>query len=339
MATWLTSLKTALLILTVLGGTQTPLAHAADAAQSNTPNHTFWRSVFERPAEGGTSRTDDDRVALKTKLGQQLFNDPRLSGGADMSCATCHDPALAFTDGLAKARGRGGSRLRRNTPSIYNLASSSRFNWDASANSLESQAIGPITHPNEMNGSFESIIARLGKDTGLRKSFNGAFGSPGLSKERILEAVSTYVRSLVSPQTRFDAWVSGDETALSAAEKRGFTLFVGKAGCVSCHSGWRFTDDSLHDIGVKSDDPGNSAVSGGHPKIPSFKTPGLRELSKTAPYMHNGSIATLEGVIEHYSDGFIDRPSLSSNMRRDLELTPQETSDLVDFLLSLSSGE
>lgn len=281
----------------------------------------------------------DVATSMKTELGQRLFNDSNLSGDQDMSCGSCHNQALAFTDGLAQALGRNAKPLRRNTPTLYNLATSSRFNWDASADSLESQAIRPITHPDEMNGSFDTITERIREDPGLLQSFNNAFRSEDPTKDQIVAALAAYVRSLVSPKTRFDRWVEGEATALSDAEKSGFKLFVGKAGCVSCHVGWRFTDDALHDIGVASDDPGNSVIAGGHPQIPSFKTPGLRELSKTAPYMHNGSIFTLEEVIDHYTDGFIDRPSLSSNMPRDLELTPAEKSDLVDFLLSLSSAE
>lgn len=328
-----------LLTVAVLSWVHAQPAQATKAAKANAPNEGFWRTVFQRSEAGAASEEVDAATSKKVKLGQRLFNDTRLSGDRDMSCETCHDRALAFTDGMAQARGRNNTQLQRNTPSLYNLASSTQFNWDASASSLETQAIRPITHPNEMNGSFDTIANRLHEDPNTLQSFSDAFGSEDISKDRVLDALATYVRSLVSPRTRFDEWVEGDADALGPTEKKGFKLFVGKAGCVSCHSGWRFTDDTLHDIGVVSDDPGNSAIVGGHPQIPSFKTPGLRELSKTAPYMHNGSIQTLEEVINHYTDGFIDRPSLSSSMRRDLDLTSAEKSALVDFLLSLSSAE
>ncbi len=339
MIVWLSSSRLFLLSTAILAVVSVQLSSSYGATQATKPGYEFWRSVFQRPANGNQESNDEIRMPKKVELGRRLFKDSRLSGGVDMSCASCHKRELAFTDGLAQARGRNDERLRRNTPSLFNLAASSRFNWDASAGSLEVQAIRPITHPTEMNGSFEVIVDRLRQDQNLLEVFDEAFGSAVPTKARILEALAAYVRSLVSPRTRFDRWVSGDKTALSNSEVSGFKLFVGKAGCVSCHSGWRFTDDELHDIGVKSEDPGNSAVEGGHAQIPSFKTPGLRELAVTAPYMHNGSISSLEGVINHYTDGFVDRPSLSSSMRRDLKLTSTEKSALLDFLMSLSSNE
>jgi cytochrome c peroxidase len=145
------------------------------------------------------------------------------------------------------------------------------------------------------------------------------------------------VRSLVSPPTRFDAWVEGDAAALRPEEVRGFRLFTGKAGCVLCHVGWRFTDDRFHDIGLESRDAGRGAVPGGTPGLMAFKTPGLRELAHTAPYMHDGALPTLDAVVRHYAGGFIARPSLATHINRDLRLSARERADLVAFLRSLSS--
>ena len=145
------------------------------------------------------------------------------------------------------------------------------------------------------------------------------------------------MRSLVSPPTRFDAWIGGDAGALSAAEVRGFTLFTGKAGCVLCHAGWRFTDDRFHDIGLPGKDPGRGAVPGGTPGLAAFKTPSLRELKRTAPYMHDGSLPTLAAVLAHYTGGFVRRPSLAPTMNLKLKLGAQERADLIAFLHTLSS--
>src|SRR5262249_199752 len=148
---------------------------------------------------------------------------------------------------------------------------------------------------------------------------------------------AAYVRSLVSPPTRFDAWIEGDAGALRGAEIRGFRLFTGKAGCVLCHAGWRFTDDRFHDIGLRGKDPGRSVVPGGTPGLRAFKPPSLRELAHTAPYMHDGSLPTLAAVVAHYAGGFVARPGLAPNINRTLRLSAQEKADLVAFLLTLST--
>ena len=161
--------------------------------------------------------------------------------------------------------------------------------------------------------------------------------SPRSRKNSVLKALAAYVRSLVSPPTRFDAWIGGDAEALSAAEVRGFVLFTGKAGCVLCHAGWRFTDDRFHDIGLPGKDPGRGVVPGGTPGLAAFKTPSLRELKRTAPYMHDGSLPTLAAVLAHYTSGFVRRPSLAPTMNLKLKLGAQERADLIAFLHTLSS--
>src|SRR5262249_11656431 len=145
------------------------------------------------------------------------------------------------------------------------------------------------------------IINRLGADADMKMEFGTAFPeTPAISQATITKALAAYVRSLVSRPTRFDAWIAGDGGVLRPAELRGFRLFTGKAGCVLCHSGWRFTDDRFHDIGLPSSDPGRGAVPGGTPGQRAFKTPSLREAAHTAPYMHDGSLPTLNAVITHY---------------------------------------
>jgi cytochrome c peroxidase len=228
--------------------------------------------------------------------------------------------------------------LRRNTPALWNLAWSKHQFWDGRAPSLEVQARGPIEAPDEMAGDWPTIVDRLAADAGMKAAFEAAFPDrPAISEATIAKALAAYVRSLVSPPTRFDAWVSGNAQALQAGELRGFRLFTGKAGCVLCHNGWRFTDDRFHDIGLPGGDPGRGAVPGGTPGQMAFKTPTLREVARTAPYMHDGSLPTLEAVVAHYAGRFIARASLAPNMRRTLRLSPQERADLVAFLRTLST--
>jgi cytochrome c peroxidase len=296
-----------------------------------------WRLMFQRPHEV-PAPPDNPMAPERIALGAKLFADPRLSGGRRKSCATCHRPDLAFTDGRRRAEGTAGKPLRRNTPALWNLAWSKLHFWDGRAPSLEAQARGPIEAPDEMGGDWPTIVGRLETDAGAVAAFRAAFPeAPTISDVTITKALAAYVRSLVSPPTRFDRWIAGDSGALSAAELRGFQLFTGKAGCVLCHNGWRFTDDRFHDIGLRSEDPGRGAVPGGTPGLRAFKTPSLRETARTAPYMHDGSLPTLAAVVAHYAGGFVARPALAPSMNRDLRLSPQERVDLVAFLRTLSS--
>jgi cytochrome c peroxidase len=299
----------------------------------------LWREMFRRPAEV-QARPDNPLTAEKIALGGRLFADPRLSGNGRRACASCHQPERAFTDGRRRALSLAGTPLRRNTPSLWNLAWSKHLFWDGRAPSLEAQVHGPIEAADEMGGDWPTITARLEQDAELRAQFRTAFPEePAITSEIVSKALASYVRSLVSPPTRFDAWIEGDQRALSAAEVRGFRLFAGKAGCALCHVGWRFTDDRFHDIGLRSTDPGRGALPDGTPGRMAFKTPGLRDVARTAPYMHDGSLPTLDAVLAHYTGRFVARPTLAPNMRRDLRLTRAEKSDLIAFLRSLSSEE
>jgi cytochrome c peroxidase len=297
-----------------------------------------WRPMFKRPVGALPAPPDNPLTPDKIALGARLFTDTRLSGRGDRSCAGCHRPERAFTDGRRRAISIAGPPLRRNTPFLFNLAWSKEFFWDGRAPTLETQVRMPIEEPLEMGGDWPSIVRRLEADAPLSGRFRDTFPeAPTISSETISEALASYVRSLVSPPTRFDAWIEGDAQALNPAEVRGFGLFVGKAGCVLCHVGWRFTDDRFHDIGLKSLDAGRGAVPGGTPGLGAFKAPGLRELVHTAPYMHDGSLASLDAVVRHYAGGFVARPSLATHINRKLRLSAQERADLIAFLRALSN--
>jgi cytochrome c peroxidase len=297
-----------------------------------------WRAVFRRPAGPPPAPADNPMTPEKVALGARLFADPRLSESGQRACGSCHRPDLALTDGRRRARALSGSPLRRNTPSLFNLAWSTRYFWDGRAATLEEQVRGPIEAADEMGGNWPAILARLEADLELAGQFRAAFGDKAaVSQDTVVKALAAYVRSLVSPVTRFDTWIGGDTGALSEAEVRGFRLFTGKAGCLLCHAGWRFTDDRFHDIGLRGADPGRSAVPGGTPGLRAFKTPSLREASRTAPYMHDGSMPTLSAVVAHYAGRFVNRPGLAPSMNRTLRLSARERADLVAFLRTLSS--
>ena len=298
-----------------------------------------WRQIFERPAGPPPSPPDNPLTTDKIALGGRLFADVRLSGKGNRSCASCHRPERAFTDGRRRARALSGAPLRRNTASLWNLAWGRQFFWDGRAPSLETQVGIPIAEAQEMGGDWPAILHRLEADGEVVGQFRAAFPGeePFVSRATISKALAAYVRSLVSPPTRFDAWIGGEAGALRPAEVRGFGLFVGKAGCVLCHVGWRFTNDRFHDIGLPGRDGGRGAVPGGTPGLREFKTPGLRELAHTAPYMHDGSLATLEAVVQHYTGGFVARRSLATHINRELRLSAQEKADLIAFLGTLSS--
>ena len=296
-----------------------------------------WQALFRREAQP-PAPPDNPLTPAKVALGARLFSDPRLSGDGRRSCASCHRPELAFSDGRPRARGLNGEALRRNTPSLWNLAWSSAYFWDGRAPSLEAQVVMPITAADEMGGDWPGILRRLNDDASLMAALQAAFPEETrLTEDSVAKALAHYLRSLVSPPTRFDAWIEGKAHALTGSEVRGFRLFTGKAGCVLCHVGWRFTDDRFHDIGLASSDVGRGGVAGGTPGLPAFKTPSLRELAHTAPYMHDGSRASLAAVLKHYAGGLRQRPSLAPSLQPRLTLTAAERADLIAFLGTLSS--
>jgi len=291
---------------------------------------------YRRPAASPSSRSNP-QTPEKVALGQMLFFDPRLSGSGAISCASCHNPALGWSDALPTGLGHMGGRLHRHTPTILNVAYGEPYFWDGRAATLEDQAKGPLTSAAEMNMPAEQAIKRIVSIPGYVTAFEYAFPGKPVSVDTIAAAIASYERTVVSNSAPFDKWVAGDEAAVSTSAKRGFVLFNGKANCAVCHAGWRMTDDGFHDIGITGTDRGRAGVSPGIVQLEhAFKTPTLRNINQRAPYMHDGSLATLSAVIDHYDGGFVDRASLDPQMRR-LDLTPAEKSDLLAFLDTLTS--
>ena len=296
------------------------------------------RAEYRRPA--APPHPEDNRPsAARVALGKALFFDTRLSGSKDISCATCHRPDRAWGDGRPTAIGTGGQVLGRRTPTVLNTAWAEAFFWDGRAATLEEQALGPIQAAPEMNMGLDSLMARLRAVPGYRALFRNAYGGEP-SPELVGKAIAAFERTIVSGTAPFDRWIAGDERAISESAKRGFAVFTGRGACAQCHSGWRLTDDSFHDIGVAGADSGRAKVLPGiAPMEFAFKTPTLRNVVERAPYMHAGTEETLEAVIELYDrGGRVKRPSLSP-LITPLGLSAAEKRDLVAFLRTLSSKD
>jgi cytochrome c peroxidase len=309
--------------------------HASSLLPPDTERLTRYRRPAASPFPAGNAPTPE-----RVELGRILFFDPRLSGAGVTSCATCHNPGLSWGDGLPRAVGHGMKQLARRTPTVLNLAWGELYFWDGRAASLEEQALGPIASPDEMNLSLEEMVRRIASIPGYARLFATAYPGEPISERTVAKAIAAFERTVVSGHAPFDAWVAGDPAALSPEAQRGFALFEGKANCATCHAGWRFTDDAFHDIGIPGDDLGRGKhLPGIGVAQYAFKTPTLRNVAQRAPYMHDGSEATLADVIELYDlGGRVQRPSLSSEIRP-LRLTPEEKRDLLAFLATLTSDD
>ena len=291
------------------------------------------------------SPKDNPATAEKAALGEKLFFDPRLSGNGNMSCASCHNPMLGWSDGLDTAVGFNGEKLARATPSIINVAYNSIQMWDGSKRTLEDQAIGPMEEATEMHTDFDRLFHLLKNNSDYQPIFSRVFPNQGINKQSIAKALSDFERTIISTNSSFDSWVRGNEKALSKQQVNGFKLFVdkGKGNCLACHSGPNFTDNSFHNIGLLSFSNNNADL--GRYKIKplnimrgAFKTPGLREIAKTSPYFHDGSATTLYDAVAHYSNGKHNSKNLSPEFKQ-ADLSEQDINDIVSFLQSLSEEQ
>lgn len=272
-------------------------------------------------------------------LGKMLFFDPRLSGKQNLSCASCHNPSFGFEVPVSGAIGATNKPLARKAPTVLNAAWLPTLFWDGRAPDLETQAMGPITADAEMDGKFPEIIVRLKGTPEYEAWFGKLFPRDGVTQDNILTAIATYERTVVSGWAPFDRWVEGDATAISPAAQRGFAVFTGKGQCAACHTGWNFTDNKFHDLGVQTKDIGRAAFEPDNPLAKhAFKTPGLRNLTYRAPFGHAGQFANLDQIVAFYETGGIARPSRSPLMKP-IRLEPQEREDLIAFLHSLTAEQ
>jgi cytochrome c peroxidase len=269
-----------------------------------------------------------------------LFFDPRLSGNGTISCATCHNPLLGWSDGLSKGIGINGALLDRSSPTIINAGFNYLQMWDGRKKSLEEQAIGPMDTPTEMHTNFKSTLSFLTKNNGYSLAFTNAYPDEGIDRITISKAIASFERTIVSNNSPFDQWIRGDKSAITKQQISGFKVFLdpNKGNCEVCHSAPNFVDDGFHNIGLKGHDLGRYP----HKKVKvlkgAFKTPTLRDISLSAPYFHNGSAATLSEVVEHYVKGGDIEQGLDPNIFP-LNLTEQEKRDLVAFMSSLTTKQ
>ena len=321
--------------LTILASTMCLLATTAVASAADGATDAL-KQAYRRPGTIPFPETAAYSPQMAT-LGKMLFFDPRLSGAQNLSCASCHNPSFGFEVPVPGAIGSANTPLARKANTILDAAWSTSLFWDGRAKSLEDQAVGPITTPAEMNGKFPEIVGRLKDVSEYATWFDRLFPGSGVTKENLLTAIATYERTVVAGEAPFDRWVDGDETAISASAQRGFDLFNGKAGCSNCHTGWNFTDNKFHDIGLSTDDIGRGKYEPGNPKAQyAFKTPGLRNLSYRAPFGHHGQFPDLESIIAFYGAGGINRPS-KSELMKPFDVSDAETQDLLAFLRSLTA--
>ncbi len=273
----------------------------------------------------------------KVKLGRELFFDKLLSADKTVSCASCHRPEHGYAEPQAASQGIGGRRGRRNAPSILNTAYLRALHWDGRAPSLEKQAIQPLFNHVEMGFDDEqSLLSRL--ETKYGKRFQQTFGGP-VSLKAVTQAISCFERTLLSGNSAFDRFEAGDREAISVAAQRGRSLFFGKARCGSCHIPPLFTDHKFHHLGVgwkgkTAGDRGRFEVTGNENDLGTFKTPSLRDVTLTSPYMHDGSLTTLRDVVEFYTRGGHDTPRRDS-LLKPLDLSSEEIDDLLSFLKTL----
>jgi cytochrome c peroxidase len=272
---------------------------------------------------------DNPITASKVELGRLLFFDPILSADATVSCASCHRPELGFGDTLRVSPGVDGRFGARNSPTLLNRVFGRSFFWDGRASTLEQAVLMPVADTLEMALPLGELVSRVSSDTRYSALFESAFPGAAITDTTIAKALATYVRTLWTGDSPFDRFQAGDSTALSAPALRGRALFFGRADCSDCHSGPNFTDEQFHAIGVSPSQAGR------------FKTPTLRDVALTGPYMHDGSLRTLEEVVDFYDRGGNGGAAGQGRGRggrriRPLGLTAQERADLVAFLRALT---
>jgi len=283
--------------------------------------------------------SDNPMTAAKVELGRHLFFDRRFSRDSSVSCGSCHKPEHAFSDaGNSTSAGFAGLRTTRNSPGLTNVAWNTSLFWEGGVPTLEIQAISPIINPVEMNMNTDTLILRLMQEQRYGPLFSRAWGDSRITLERVTKSLATFQRTLISGSSPFDRWTRGEAGAISASAQRGADLFFGERGdCFHCHGAFNFTDNRFHNTGLDSVtiDEGRYRVTNNEADKGKFKTPTLRNIALTSPYMHDGRFFTLEEVVQHYNSGGKPHPNRDPLMRP-LGLTSMDVQDIVAFLESLT---
>ncbi|AWM12431.1 cytochrome-c peroxidase [Flavobacterium sediminis] len=296
---------------------------------------------------------DNPYNEAKRELGKILFFDPRLSSSNQISCASCHDPELGWGDGKRVSNGHDRTPGKRNAKPIINSAYASLLFWDGRAESLEDQAKFPIEDEKEMNHDIKKAVKKIKKIKGYKPLFKEAFGDEQITNDRIMKAIATFERTVVSKKSRFDKFIEGDSTQLTDQEVLGLHLFRTKARCINCHNSPYFSDNQFHNAGLtyykrKYEDLGLYAITKKPEDVGKFRTPSLREIMKTAPYMHNGLFPEIRGVLNMYNAGMPnlkpkddDKDDIlfpkTSPLLKKLNLDASELDALEAFLGSITS--
>lgn len=280
---------------------------------------------------------DNPQTQEKVELGKILFFDPRLSGNNAMSCATCHNPLLMWSDAQPKAIGNAGKILNRRTPSLMNVAFATNLMWDSEFNTLEAQALAPIRKKTEMNQDLKKLEQEIRAIEGYRPFFEAAFPGEKISSKNIAKALAAFQRTITSGVSPWEKFLKGDDNAMSLDARMGMVIFNGKARCNSCHMDWTLSDYASYDLGMKSIDKGRGNITKEAYQDHKFRTPPLLEVASRPPYMHDGSLPDLESVIEFYDrGGDVSRKFKSPDMR-EMKLTSLEKAQLLAYLRALSS--
>ena len=360
--------------LLLAGGLVTgqPVAGETDAGQRERAEEDRLRSIYSQPPEKWPEPHVEEGVEVReigplppvqapeenpttparVELGRQLFFDPRLSGSGQIACASCHDSQLGWGDGRDQALGHDRQRGPRNAMTLLNVGHFERLFWDGRADGLEGQALKPITNPVEMHNTIDDMLKTLNGIPEYRREVEAIFGSETIDEQHVARALAAFQRTITSRTSRVDEFLKGDEGALSGQELRGLHLFRTKARCMNCHDGPLLSDRQFHNTGLhyygrKYEDLGRYEVTGEPKDAGRFRTPSLRDVAITGPWMHNGLFPTLEGIINMYDAGGVhpepdpdeaDDPLFpeTSPLLQPLELTSAEKEALETFLRALS---
>lgn len=282
---------------------------------------------------------DNPMTPEKIELGKMLYFDARLSKDGKIACATCHNPQTAWAEDKSTSEGIGGQFGERNSPTVINAAYATSQFWDGRAATLEEQSLGPIENPIEMGHQLDAMIQDLSKVQGYNDRFQKVFGTP-INKEGIAKAIAAFERTVLSGNSPYDRYEAGDKSALNKVQQHGLALF--EENCATCHTPPLFSNYRFYNAGVSADkkkaDEGRMAVTKKKQDMGKFRVPALREVAKTAPYFHDGSVATLDKAVALMAGGGVDNPRLSAQLKaiREAELSEQDCGDIVEFLKGLS---
>lgn len=287
------------------------------------------------PLPPGPLAGKEDSLRDIITLGKILFFDPRLSASGKISCSSCHQPQLNWTDGKAKATGHEGAMTKRNSPSIANTWFYRRLFWDGRSRDLQDQAFAPIISESEMASDMPDVMIKLRRNQNYRELFKKAYGDDQINPDRMTGAIAVFEKTVISRKNRFDQFLEGDHKALTNAELRGLHLFRTKARCMNCHHGPLMTDNQFHRTAFSGDDAGYYKQTHQDADSGKFKTPSLRDVMQTGPWMHDGLQTDMTAILEAFNQA--NQPDVRNNLIRPLGLSKREKADLLAFLKAISA--